>query len=233
MINAIEWLDEAYIDEDIFTLRPDYVAGLAVATGLTGGASGGDAEALLVEAEHYAGQPCAAEDEAIVAWRDTYRQFGEKPKRARSSVDALTRRAAKAGLPRINRLTDVYNAISVLRAVPIGAEDVDGYSGPLRLVRATGDEAFLTKRDGQEVDDPPKPGEPVWRDDLGVTCRRWNWRQTSRTALTPDSTKVIFIVDALGEHARELAEVTLGALAAHFAADDATWDQRFIAKPQS
>ena len=228
--DAATWLAGASIDEEIFLLCPDYVAGIAVATGLAGGESSEASEELLVQAEDHAAQPGVAESSAILAWREAYRSFGEKPKRARSSLDALTRRAAKDALPRINRLTDVYNAVSVLQAVPIGAEDVDCYQGPLRLVRAEGDEEFLTRRDGEEVNDPPKEREPVWRDDLGITCRRWNWRQTSRTALTPDSTNVVFIVDALGPDAQERAEATLEALRTHLLSDGGTWQQRLLAE---
>ncbi len=43
----------------------------------------------------------------------------------------------------------------------------------------------------------PEPGEVVWCDDAGVTCRRWNWRQASRTQLTEDTTAALFILDAL------------------------------------
>jgi hypothetical protein len=41
-----------------------------------------------------------------------YRAFGAKPRRTRNSIEALLRRA-DAGLPRVNRLTDIDNAISV------------------------------------------------------------------------------------------------------------------------
>jgi DNA/RNA-binding domain of Phe-tRNA-synthetase-like protein len=37
----------------------------------------------------------------------------------------------------------------------------------------------------------------VWCDDAGVTCRRWNWRQGPRTALSDDTKSVLFICDAL------------------------------------
>ena len=36
-----------------------------------------------------------------------------------------------------------------------------------------------------------------WCDDAGVTCRRWNWRQARRTALTEGTTSALFILDAL------------------------------------
>ena len=32
---------------------------------------------------------------------------------------------------------------------------------------------------------------------FGVTCRRWNWRQARRTQLRDDTTKALFILDAL------------------------------------
>ena len=65
----------------------------------------------------------------VAAWREAYRAFGAKPQRTRNSLEALLRRVP-SGLPRVNRLTDVYNAVSVLHAVPVGGEDLDRYVGP-------------------------------------------------------------------------------------------------------
>jgi DNA/RNA-binding domain of Phe-tRNA-synthetase-like protein len=100
-------------------------------------------------------------------------------------------------LPRIDRLTDTYNAVSVSHLLPLGGEDVDRYHGPLRLTRATGDEPFETTTGGEPVVEYPEPGEVVWRDDGGVTCRRWNWRQCTRTRLTERTTHAVFVLDAL------------------------------------
>ena len=41
-------------------------------------------------------------------------------------------------------------------------------------------------------------GEVVWRDDRGVTCRRWNWRQGIRTRLGADARRMWFILESLG-----------------------------------
>ena len=98
------------------------------------------------------------------------------------SAEALLKRVARGGeLPAINRLVDLYNAISVTHALPLGGEDADQVRGDVVLMPAAGDEEF----DGG---DPPAPGEIVWRDDLGVTCRAWNWRQGVRTRITEKST---------------------------------------------
>ena len=130
------------------------------------------------------------------AWRDAYQAFGAKPKRTRPSVEALMRRV-EAGLPRIDRLTDIYNAMSVKHLLPIGGEDLGEYRGPARLVRAAGGEPFDTIREGQPVTEYPEPGEVVWRDDAGVTCRCWNWRQCVRTRITGATVSAVFILDGL------------------------------------
>ncbi|MEZ5249143.1 MAG: phenylalanine--tRNA ligase beta subunit-related protein [Ilumatobacteraceae bacterium] len=143
------------------------------------------AEQLLADAHRYARAAAPGHvDPHTARWHDAYRDVGLKPRVARPSSDALFRRAAsEKGLPSIDVLVDLYNAISILHAVPIGGEDLDRYDGPARLVIATGDEPFLTSSDGRPTIDHPEPGEPVWVDDTGVTCRRWNWRQTTRTAI--------------------------------------------------
>jgi DNA/RNA-binding domain of Phe-tRNA-synthetase-like protein len=60
-------------------------------------------------------------------------------------------------------------------------------------------------------------GEIVWRDDIGVTCRRWNWRQCVRTRLTDTTTDALFIVDGLGPDARERAEAAAADLISRLA----------------
>ena len=193
-------LADATIDPAVAALRPDYRALLIAVDGLVPAPSDDAGEALLATAEEAArtrldGIP-VEELPHVAAWREAYRAFGAKPQRTRSSVEALIRRAP-AGLPRVNRLTDLYNALSILHEVPIGGEDLHRYAGPARLVRATGDEAFDTAAGGEAVIEHPEPGEVVWRDDAGVTCRRWNWRQARRTQLRDDTTAALFIIDAL------------------------------------
>jgi DNA/RNA-binding domain of Phe-tRNA-synthetase-like protein len=190
----MSWLEGASIDPAVFELRPDYRALLIVAEGLRGGPSDSESDALLVRAES-AG--VSIEHPHLEAWRDAFRQFGANPRKTRPSADALVRRAS-TGLPRIDRITDTYNALSVLHAIPTGGEDLAGYDGPLRLARAGGSETFDTVADGEEIVDHPLPGEVVWRDDAGVTCRNWNWRQCVRTRLSPTTTRAVFIFDALG-----------------------------------
>jgi DNA/RNA-binding domain of Phe-tRNA-synthetase-like protein len=193
-------LDGATVDDSVFDLRPDYRALLIAVSGIEPGPGDEHSEAVLLAAERSARETLATrpveEVPHVAAWRDAYRAFGAKPQRTRNSLEALLRRAPD-GLPRVNRLTDIYNAISVLHLIPLGGEDLDRYDGPPRLARATGDEPFDTVASGETVVEHPDPGEVVWCDSSGVTCRRWNWRQARRTQLYDGTTTALFILDAL------------------------------------
>jgi DNA/RNA-binding domain of Phe-tRNA-synthetase-like protein len=195
-----DFLGGAYVDAAVFTLRPDYRVLLLAVDGIVPGPGDQASDALLQAAEAAARQALrggpAEQLPHVAAWREAYRAFGAKPQRTRNSLEALLRRAA-SGLPRVNRLTDVYNAVSVLHQIPVGGEDLTRYAGPPRLIRAAGDELFDTVADGIAVTEHPEAGEVVWCDDAGVTCRRWNWRQGRRTQLREDTTAALFILDAL------------------------------------
>jgi DNA/RNA-binding domain of Phe-tRNA-synthetase-like protein len=196
-----EFLAGARVDPAVFALRPDYRALLVAVDGLVPGPSDDASDAQLQEAEAaarkaLAGQP-AEELPHVAAWREAYRAFGAKPQRTRNSLEALLRRV-ESGLPRVNRLTDLYNAVSVLHQIPLGGEDLARYTSAPRLIRAAGTEPFDTVAGGEPVIEHPGPGEVVWCDDGGVTCRRWNWRQGRRTQLRADTSTALFILDALG-----------------------------------
>jgi DNA/RNA-binding domain of Phe-tRNA-synthetase-like protein len=133
----------------------------------------------------------------IVQWNDAYRDFGAKPKRTSPSVLALLKRV-EGGLPRIDPITDLYNSISVSHVLPIGGEDLYAYLGSPRLGLAVGSEPFDTMESGTPIIDHPLPGEVIWRDDFGVTCRRWNWRQGVRTRIIEQTTTALFLLEAMG-----------------------------------
>ena len=195
-----KFLAGSRVDAAVFGLRPDYRALLVAVDGLVPGPGDAESEALLEAAE--AAARASWRDRPVdqlphvAAWREAYRAFGAKPQRTRNSLEALLRRA-EAGLPRVNRLTDLYNAISVIHQIPLGGEDLSRYRGSPYLIRADGTEPFDTVADGATVIEYPDPGEVVWCDDAGVTCRRWNWRQARRTQLSDGTTTALFILDAL------------------------------------
>jgi len=215
-----EFLAGGRVDAAVFALRPDYRTMLLAADGIAAGPGDQASDALLRAAEAAAAEALrdrpVEELPHVAAWREAYRAFGAKPQRTRNSLEALLRRAA-SGLPRVNRLTDLYNAVSVLHQLPLGGEDLTRYTGAPQLVRATGTEPFGTVADGAAVTEHPDPGEVVWCDDAGVTCRRWNWRQARRTQLSDDTTTALFILDALDPMTDEALQAAAGDLAAQLA----------------
>ncbi|MBT2442035.1 cytoplasmic protein [Streptomyces sp. ISL-36] len=196
------------VSDEVRALVPGFTHLAIEAHGLVNGPSDEASSALLDDAtrrlaERLDGQ-APDKDPHVAAWRAAYSAFGAKPSRTRNSAEALAKRAlADGGLPRINRLVDAYNAISVAHLIPVGGEDLDKIQGSMRLVRATGEESFVTMVGGEETVEHPEPGEVIWCDEAGVTCRRWNWRQGPRTRIDDDTVNAIFLLESLTPMTRE------------------------------
>ncbi|MFF4486460.1 B3/4 domain-containing protein [Streptomyces sp. NPDC001544] len=190
------------VADEVRALAPGFTHVAIEAHGLVGGPSTEGSSALLDDAARRLAARLDGraphEDPHMAAWREVYSAFGSKPSRTRNSAEALARRAlSEAGLPRINLLVDLYNAVSVAHLIPVGGEDLDRVEGGMRLIRAAGDEDFVTVAGGERTVEHPDAGEVVWCDDAGVTCRRWNWRQGPRTRLTEETTSGIFLLESL------------------------------------
>ncbi|MEU6377075.1 phenylalanine--tRNA ligase beta subunit-related protein [Streptomyces sp. NPDC046909] len=190
------------VSDEVRALAPGFTHVAVEAHGLVNGPSTDASSALLDDAARRLAVRLDGraphEDPHMAAWRSVYTAFGSKPSRTRNSAEALAKRAlADGGLPRINLLVDLYNAISVAHLIPVGGEDIDRIEGGMRLVRATGAEDFVTVAGGEEAVEHPDAGEVVWCDDRGVTCRRWNWRQGPRTRLTEETVSGIFLLESL------------------------------------
>ncbi len=185
------------VGAEIFALRPDYAALSVVAEGVANAVRHVLTDAL-VDAAGDGRSPPPWTEAHLEAWRAAYRAFGAKPQRTPCSAEALMKRVASDGrLPTINAAVDLYNALSVRFAIPIGGENVAAYVGNPRLGRAAGDEAFDTLKDGVPAIETVAAGEVIWVDDRGATCRRWNWRQGVRTRIDVATTRMWFILERL------------------------------------
>lgn len=185
------------ISTEIFALRPDFKALSIFVDGVVNAPSSDFSKGELTAAASRLADATWAEDH-LNAWRDAYRSFGAKPQRTPCSAEALRKRCERDGrVPETNAVVDLYNALSLRFAVPVGGEDASSYVGAPRLVRAVGDEAFDTMADGQPKLETVDKGEVVWRDSRGVTCRRWNWRQGTRTRITEASSSLWFVLERL------------------------------------
>jgi DNA/RNA-binding domain of Phe-tRNA-synthetase-like protein len=198
---------------------PGYSAAVVYAYSLSNGTSSAQSSALLEEAEaearrRFAGAALVTHTH-IQAWRGAYGAFGAKPSKFLCSAEALLRRVLKGeALPRINRFVDVYNAVSLRHVLPAGGEDLDRLDGDLRLTFATGIEPF-DGSDPASADAHPEAGEVVWKDSVGVTCRRWNWRQCRRTRLVESTVNGYFVLDRLAPYPLEFLDAATQDLCAH------------------
>lgn len=103
-------------------------------------------------------------DAHLAAWDDAFKAFGAKPKRTPCSAAALRKRVLKEGsLPSLDPVVDIYNAISIRYAIPVGGENLAAYCGTPRLTLADGNEPFDTLKEGQTVVEYPDAGEVIWR----------------------------------------------------------------------
>ena len=191
------------VDSAIFEKFPDYQAIVVYAAGLRRPAGAeDDSVQLLRAAERQARSVLTVEKLSehphISSWRAAYASFGSKPSKYLCSVEALLKRTLKGNdLPDVGLLVNLYNAISIRSVIPAGGEDWSQIRSDLVLHFAKGNEPFVARQMGEIATEYPDAGEVVWSDSEGITCRRWNWRQCARTAITDSTNTAYFVFDRL------------------------------------
>ena len=161
----------------------------------------------------------------IADWRAAYKAFGIKKTSYRSSVERLVKNLlAGRPLPRINGLVDIYNALSAKYVAPAGADDLDKVVGDICFRAGGPEDSFIRLGDDSRAQDPPKGGEVVYADGEKILCRRWNWSQDARSAVTPETRRAVVTIQTLGAVAPEppVAELCRQ-LTAHCGASTRSW----------
>ena len=207
-------------EQSFWDLFPDAAIGAVVVRGMRHAdeVSEADQEAISQmlaranrEADQYLTSNTISQNEVVAVWRDAYRRFKTK-KGARCSIEALLKRVLKGNpVGHITPSVDIYNAISLTYAFPVGGMNSDAFEGDVRLRITEGGDAF--RPIGEDDDDPTLPGELCYLDDAGAICRCLNWRDGVRTCLSDESRNALLImecvdpqrVDALREAVDELA----------------------------
>lgn len=194
---------EKFVVEDSFWgLFPNAKIGIVVCYGIDNAVKDNNKYAeMLLEAEKevskYLENSEFSSNEVIKVWREAFQKFKTK-KGARSSIEALLKRVSNGKhLGTINPLVDIYNSISLRYALPCGGEDIDKFSGDIRLTKAVGNEDFVTY--GTDKSEPPYEGEIVYKDNGGAICRCWNWREAVRTMLTEDTKNAFLCIELVDE----------------------------------
>lgn len=206
------------VDESIFNSFPDVVLGIIIARNINNAGERSEIMSVLRQeeaktVERFAGVS-VNDHPQIVPWREAYRKFGAKPKDYPSSVENLIKRVLKGySLPHINLLVDIYNAISLRHIVPVGGEDLDKIEGDIQLVFASDHETAIRLL-GEPEDRAPKPGEVIYKDNVGAICRRWNWKEADRTKFTEATKNAVIVIEGLPPVSRTQIENILQELSA-------------------
>tara|TARA_Y100000310_G_C20579466_1_gene762222 strand:- start:265 stop:969 length:705 start_codon:yes stop_codon:yes gene_type:complete len=194
------------VSSDVFKQYPDLIIGVIVATEVNNADHSPEIAALLRQAEAHVQSTIDVETfkehPNIAALQEVHRSFGSNPNKFPPSTQALVKRVLKGGqLPSINPIVDLYNVISLRHIVCAGAEDLDACEGNIRLTYADGNESF--KSLGEENEDPPEAGELVYKDDVGIICRKLNWREGDRTKITDDTQNAVIVVEGFSPFTHE------------------------------
>ncbi len=148
----------------------------------------------------------------IAAWRRTYTQMGLKPTKYRSAAEALLRRFKREDdLPRLHPLVDLCNAVSLAFALPVAVFDLDNVDSFLKVRHATGEEEYLAFSGAIEN---PAPDEVIFADAANqVHARRWTFRQSRRSIINPETSRVLIVSEGLHETANEDVQRLIDVLA--------------------
>lgn len=212
-----------FVTEDSFwQLFPGASFGVAVAQGMKAPGdiapeSIEEIRALLTranaQAERHLDSPTLSANAPVRVWREAYQQFKTK-RGARCSIENLLKRVLKDNpVGSISPSVDIYNAVSLAFALPLGGEDIDTFEGDLRLTITEGGDPFTPLGEHAE-NDPTLPGELAYLDDAGAVCRCWNWRDGVRTALTDTTRNAFLIVECVDPNRTEDCRAATDELAA-------------------
>lgn len=186
------------IEPDVFEKLPAYCVGVVTAKGIDNTGAHPEIETLLDEgvklAEARFLDRRIKEEPDILPYREAFQALGMNPNKYMCSIEALFTRIAKAkGMPRINPLVDLNNAVSLKYTLPMGTHDLAGADGDMAIRFSRPGDTFLPF--GAETEETPDPGELVYAVGSQVRTRRWTWRQSEHGKIGADTSRVFFPID--------------------------------------
>lgn len=125
-------------------------------------------------------------------WRDVFGKMGVKPSKYRSSLEALLRRLFKDDMWNVSNVVDLYNCVSVLNLLPMGAHDLAKLKGGLILRRGRAGEKFHPLG-GDEIEVDPR--NILYADEEKVACWLWNHRDAREACVTGETKQAVFMID--------------------------------------
>jgi len=179
------------------------VAGLGIAyvfiqaSGLCNGPADDAFEQVLAERTAALLQSLAPDaidnDPVLRGYRRLHERVGATGRKNLASPEALLRGLiGRRRLPRVNRLVDLYNLVSVETRLSMGAHDLAHVAGDVVLRLTDGSERFHPL--GSAGPEPVRPGEYAYVDAANDVLCRLDVRQAEKTRVTADMTDCLLIV---------------------------------------
>ena len=186
------------VEDAVFDKLPQVCFGVVVVRGVDNALLRPEVATLLGEEIHraearFAGRR-ARELPEVLPYREAFAALGINPNKFLCSIEALLARIEKGkGLPSINPLVDLGNAISLRYALPIGAHDLGAAPGDVQVRFSRGGDRFVPF--GEEAPEYLDAGELIYGVGDAVKTRRWIWRQSEQGKVTENTREVFFPLD--------------------------------------
>lgn len=184
------------IAQDVFEQQPELYIGAVVVKGVDNTVDHPAIAAFLdeqIEQLHGALSGLKVKEHPmILPFRAAFNALGYNPNKFMPSIEALASRIEKGkGMPHINPVVDLGNAISLKYLLPLGAHPLFELDEEIRFAR----EGDVFRPFGAEADEQPDVGELIYANGSNVGTRRWIWRQSEYSKIERDTTEVFFPID--------------------------------------
>ncbi|MDR7870998.1 MAG: phenylalanine--tRNA ligase beta subunit-related protein [Tissierellaceae bacterium] len=134
------------------------------------------------------------ESKEVSYYREAFREMDINPNKFMSSIEALlTRISKKKGMPSINPIVNLGNAVSLKYRIPIGAHDLDSSNEDFYVRYSKPGDTFIPF--GETEMEPVDNNEIVYATGNSVRTRRWIWRQSELGKITEYTKNVMFPMD--------------------------------------
>lgn len=188
------------VEEEVFEKLPTACFGVVVAKGIDNTKSYPEIDQLLEDAIQEASTRFEGkkvkEEPTILPYRNAFQALGMNPNKFMCSAEALFTRIAKGkGMPHINPLVDLNNAISLKHTIPMGTHDLGISEEDMEVRYAKPGDVFVPF--GSEEVESPEEGEVVYAVGNDVRTRRWTWRQSEHGKIGPETSYVFFPLDGI------------------------------------
>ena len=132
-------------------------------------------------------------DTIVQGFRTLRQTTGRSPCRYPCSIESLTRYLQRhRSLPHINLIVDIYNLVSLVTRLTLGAHDLDHVDGNITLGLTQGNEPFYPS--GGHQAESVETGEYCYQDESGQILCRLDYKQCDRSKISLSTTRCLFII---------------------------------------